>query len=617
MGKSLSFFDRMWVLKKRDQMYFRYLSFLLLLLTSLYAEGNVTATENTNVAEKEEVVLPSKEIHIEGIKAFGLSDLYDALSVEHASWFQFWKDEKPMIKDKLIPTLPAALQSFYDSEGYYDAKFEINETKDLVTVKIDEGEPVRVNDVNVTSDYDLSEIIKFTKGERFTAKKFIATKGKIIEALLKDGYCSYNLDSKAFVDLEKHTVDLRFVLQKGGVCTFGNVTVNGLKTIDPEIVKSRVRAEKGARFSTEAIQETSSAIYGLHSFDSVLINVDRKFYNVVPVDITVQEMHNPYHVEAGAGYDTYVGPRVHVKFTKHNFMGNAQQLSFAIMWSSLEQLARIDFYKPVMFDLFGFDVDFGTSIGYSNLEFDGFREKKAWTKAFMKHESERLKLISGLTMEVIEIDQLDEGVCVLPCDAYNTFLLAYPYIDITYDARDSKLNPKYGYYLSAYSEMGLPTDDASSLYLKTELEARGIYTVADLTMAIVGKIGAIDLESPDIGIPESKKFFAGGAYSNRAYGYREIGVIVSPTEDLINGALSMANLSLELDYPVWGDLYGAVFTDNTMLTDKSYDYTGDIITSAGAGVRYMTPVGPFKLDVAFNVNDPSIYGISFQIGQSF
>jgi translocation and assembly module TamA len=54
-----------------------------------------------------------------------------------------------------------------------------------------------------------------------------------------------------------------------------------------------------------------------------------------------------------------------------------------------------------------------------------------------------------------------------------------------------------------------------------------------------------------------------------------------------------------------------------MLTDDSYDFTGEIITSAGVGVRYMTPVGPFKLDVGMNVQDPSQYGISFQIGQSF
>jgi translocation and assembly module TamA len=74
---------------------------------------------------------------------------------------------------------------------------------------------------------------------------------------------------------------------------------------------------------------------------------------------------------------------------------------------------------------------------------------------------------------------------------------------------------------------------------------------------------------------------------------------------------------LEADYPIWGDLYGAVFTDNTMLTADAYDFSGEIITSAGVGVRYMTPIGPFKLDLGMNVADTSQFGISFQIGQSF
>ncbi len=96
-----------------------------------------------------------------------------------------------------------------------------------------------------------------------------------------------------------------------------------------------------------------------------------------------------------------------------------------------------------------------------------------------------------------------------------------------------------------------------------------------------------------------------------------MGVIFSPTRYGIEGASTMANLSLEMDYPIWGNIYGAVFNDNTMLTINSYDFTGDIISSAGVGVRYMTPIGPIKIDVGMNVRDVSQYGIQFQIGQSF
>jgi len=588
--------------------------FILLLISSTSLWAGLFGDD-----EKKEIVLPTHEIFVEGEKVFEKSDILDALSAEHKSFFQFWKDDKATIKDKLIPTLPQALQSFFDSEGYYDAKFTFKESSDTIHIMVAENEPVKVRDVNISSDYDITPFIEQKKGDIFKAKTFISSKGNIVASLLKDGYCSYELDSKAYVDLDKHVVDLSYIVKKGGVCTFGNVTVTGLETIDPEIIKSRVRAKEGERFSTELVQNTSTAIYSLQSFDSVLIGIDRKFYNVVPVDIHVKEMEKPYHLEAGAGFDTYVGARVHGTIVRHNFMGDAQQLSLKLAWSQQEELAILDFFKPVLFDMYGFDIDLGASGGYSSLDFEGFHEAKVFAKAYLKHESVHFKVISGFAFEAIEISRLNDSVNLLPEDAYNTFLLAYPYIDLTYDGRDSKLNPKYGYFLRAYLEMGIPTDDQSSLYLKSEVEARAIYTVSDLTMAIVGKMGSIEMEDDTYGgIPESKKFFGGGAYSNRAYGFRELGIITSPTEYLTWGAMSMANLSLEFDYPVLGDdLYAAAFTDNTILTAGSYDFSGDIISSAGLGVRYMTPVGPFKLDVGFNVNDPKQYGISFQIGQSF
>jgi len=565
------------------------------------------------------IVLPTHIIEIHGEEYFDESAMYDALGVEYKSMFQFWKDDTATIKDKLLPTLNASLRAFYDSEGFYDASYTIKETNSTVRIDIKENKPVKVRDINISSDYNISALITFEKDEVFQAKKFISIKSEIAEALLKDGYCSYELDTKAYVDLEKHIVDVHYILSKGGVCTFGKVTVTGTKTIDDDVIKSRVRAEEGARFSTQLVKDTSDALYGLKSFDSVLIGVDRKFYNVVPVDITVKEMERPYHFEAGAGFDTYVGARVHSSITKHNFLGDAQELKLQLAWSQLEQLAILSFYRPVLFSISDYYVGIGTKLGYTNLEYDGFQEEKAFFRTYLEHETKRTKLRVGLALEniiITALDNLDPGEELGQAVNEGEFILTYPYVDFTYDARDSKLNPKYGYYFRLYSEVGLADDEGSSLYHKTLLEGRLIYTFGDLTLATVGIVGAIDEQSRN-SLPESKYFFAGGAFSNRAYGFRELGVIISPTEDTIHGAATWANLSFEADYPVWGDLYGAVFTDNTMLTADVYDFSGEIITSAGIGVRYMTPIGPFKLDVGMNVQDTSQYGISFQIGQSF
>ncbi len=566
----------------------------------------------------EEIVLPTHEIHITGQKHFEESDLQDALGVKTPSFFQFWKDDTPRIKDKLIPSLSPSLKSFYDSEGFYDANFTIQETNTTIFVTISENEPVRVRDINISSDYNISSMVTMKKSDIFRAETFIAIKSKIIAQLLKEGYCSYDLDSKAYVDLDLHIVDLRYNLHKGGVCSFGKLTTSGLETIDEHVIESRVKAKEGERYSTDLIQDTSNKLYGLDAFDSVLINVDRKFYNVVPVDITFTEMEKPYHLEAGAGYDTYVGLRVLGEITKHNFMGNAQSLSFKTSWSQREQLIMVSYFKPAFVDIFGYNTDLGGRLGYSNLEFDGFKEEKTFTRAYLQYEERRVTLRAGVALEDIVITKLnlDPGAELSQAVTEGNFPLFYPYVDFIYDARDDKLNPKYGYYLSAYGEFGLSYDEEASVYLKTLFEGRIIHTFSDLTLAAVGKIGIVDV-STENGLPESKYFFGGGSYSNRAYGYRELGVIISPTEDTIHGASTMANLSLEADYPVWGEIYGAVFTDNTMLTDESYNFKGEIITATGVGVRYMTPIGPFKLDVGFNVSDPSQYGISFQIGQSF
>ena len=566
----------------------------------------------------DEIELPTHTIHISGQKAFEEAELYDALSADTKSFFQFWKEDTPRIKDKLIPTLDPTLKSFYDSEGFYDANFTIKETNTAINIKINENLPALVNDINISSNYSIAEYITFQKGERFRAKEFIRIKNEIISVLLKDGYCSYDLDTKAYVDLESHRVDLRYVLKKGDICVFDQTNIKGLKTIDEKIVLSRVVAKEGERFDTRRIEQTYANLYRLDAFDSVIVNSNRKFYNKVPVDIVLSEARKPYHLETGAGYDTYVGARVHGEVTKKNFMGDAQKIKLQISWSQKEELLQLDFFKPAWFDLFGYYLDFGAVAGYSNLEYDGFMEKKEYTRAYLEHEYEKLKLRAGVALENIDIaliDNLADNQALQQAINDGTFLLFYPYFEGIYDARDSKLNPKYGYYLSGYFEYGVPYSDEASAYEKLLIEGRYIHTFGNLTLAGVAKAGVIDQTSNEI--PESKLFFGGGSFSNRAYGFREMGVILSPTEESIEGASSMLNFSFEADYPVWGDFYGAIFTDNTMLTKESYDFSGDFITSAGVGMRYMTPIGPFKVDIGFNVHDPSVYGISFQIGQSF
>ena len=131
----------------------------------------------------------------------------------------------------------------------------------------------------------------------------------------------------------------------------------------------------------------------------------------------------------------------------------------------------------------------------------------------------------------------------------------------------------------------------------------------------MGKVGTVsEIENP---IPASKLFFAGGIDSNRAYGYKRMGVTLSSTTFGKVGGSSMANLSLEANYPLTEDLYAAVFSDNTTLDIESFKLLDNIISSAGIGLRYVTPIGPIKVDFGMNIEDRSQHTLHFQLGQSF
>lgn len=560
--------------------------------------------------EKNEIVF--KSVEIIGNKNIELKAIEDAIDVSRGSIFTFWKDKTPRINSRLIKTLPQTLKSFYDSEGYYDANFMIGENNSSIKILIDEKDPIKTASIGIKSDFDISDFIYNKENSVFRSKEFIESKKQIIDKLLNDGYCSYDLDAKAYIDLEKHRADLVYNLKKGDICTFGETIIKGAEEIGENVILSRVEALKGERFSSRKVKETYQRIEDLEAFDSILVNADRKIYNVVPIDITLQMLENPYYFSGGIGYDSFAGGRVQAQLVKRNFFSNAQRLTLTGKYSMKEKVLDFDFFRPALLYYNKYYLDLGLNAGYSDIEYNGFGEEKEYIKGFLAYQFDRLLIKGGMGIENVDIYDLGT---IDPDITYGTYILNYPFLQVIYDARDDRLNPKNGYYFSGYLEYGMPYNTNSSDYTKFELEGRGVYTYKDITFSTVGKIGTIEEISGFV--PESKLFFGGGMFSNRAYGYNELGTITSPTEFLKSGALSMANLSCEINFPIKNDIYGAVFTDNTMLSSTSYDFNGEIISSAGFGIRYITPVGPLKIDIGSNINDVSQFSIQFQLGQSF
>ncbi|HHH51203.1 MAG TPA: hypothetical protein ENK76_02390, partial [Campylobacterales bacterium] len=525
---------------------------------------------------------------------------------------------------------------YYQKEGFYEANISHKIDNRGIHFFIKENRYIKVKNIEITTDFDIDDLIEIKKGNRFRAELFTNTKSNIKKRLLQKGYCNYDLDTKAYINLKNYSTNIVIKLKKGKICHFGKINISGSGGIDDDVIKSRLNFKAGDRFDIEKIKDSYTALYGLEAFDQINIKenqitnkekmrqqynslsklksfdeiyeeLEKKRSSNIPMDIRYKEIQSKSHSRIGVGYATDLLFQTKYHWEYKNFYGNARKLMFDVLYSQKQKKLENNFLNPAIVVLWDYYLDFQNSAGYrQERDIHNFDEKVAYDRFYLLHQG--TKWFSSVGMGIENRDISND----------KSFFLIYPFMKIVYDLRDSKVNPTKGMYFSHEMEYGLPYSPDSTTYLKYMEELRLIYTQWGITLSGVGRVGAI--EEYQNRLPESKKFFAGGAFSNRAYGYDRIGVISSTKDTNSNeGGYNMANLSLELNLPIYKNLQLGLFSDNTMIGSQQgiWEFTNNIIYSAGFGFRYMTPIGPFKLDFGFNTHKYSENAIHFQIGQSF
>jgi len=582
---------------------------IVLMTFGLYAK--TIDAESGRISNKKEISIINDD------KSMRIKGYLKALNIKSANWYEFWKDKRSLTDTKEIDSIKERLREYLESRGYYNSKISINDNKDIVKVVIHEGKPILVGSVKISSDFNLKRIIKYKKGSKFEASKFIKIKREIKKELMKSGYCNYQIDTKAHVDLVTKRVKLNYIVNKGKICRFGKTKIiSKPDNISKDVVKSRLQYSEGDIFNSEKISKTFDSLNQLDAFGSGTVtpqerDIDAKPSSIVPMEVALSAKEKLNVFKGGVGYSSDVGARVQLFYERKNFMGNARKLTTQLHYSDTKQFVELMLFSPAFVSAGNLYLDLISRAGYSQEKYDTYKENKGYYNIQLGYDRDEISFYTGMGLDNIDIklSQTDPSIVA------GNFLILYPFAKFTYDGRDSKINPKNGYYFSAYTEYGLDYKAGASNYFKYLLEGRLIKTIDDLTLASVGKIGSITSYSG--ALPASKLFYAGGSYSNRAYGDNEIGAVTSTTADSTLGGRTWMNLSLEADYKLYDDIYGALFWDGTMINAKDNDFNGPVISSAGVGIRYETPIGPIKMDVAVNTADTDLYGIHFQIGQSF
>ena len=546
-------------------------------------------------------------ITFEGNRYVASSELEKLIGAKRPSLLAFWREDVATINSILISKLDDVFKLFYKNEGFYEIEIRHTFDKRGVHFFIKENQPIMVGNINIKSNIEILDKIELQENRRFRAKEFTATKKNIRKYLLSLGYCSPSIDTKAYLQLEAYSANINIDINKSDLCFFSDITIETpSKTMKDEVILSRLLFQKGDVFNVDKIKESYESLHALEAFDQLHLDYRLNLYNQRPVKISFKEVEKHRHTRIGVGYATDLKFQLKYYWEYKNFLGDGRKLILDALFSSKQKNIENSFFYPCFISFFDYHLDLENALGYSEEhDLHDFDEKVLYNRIYLSHKSSRWYNSVGFGIERRNISN-DQG-----------FLLLYPFMKVVYDRRDSKLNPKEGIYFSHELEYGLQYSMESTSYLKYLEEFRTIYTLWDITWSAVGRIGSIQIYNNSM--PESKKFFAGGAYSNRAYGYDRIGITASATKDLEEAGFTLANLSLEANFPIYKEFKGAIFNDNTMISENQgiWEFSNRVISSLGFGFRYMTPIGPFKIDMGINMRERTQSAVHFQVGQSF
>jgi translocation and assembly module TamA len=417
----------------------------------------------------------------------------------------------------------------------------------------------------------------------------------------------------AVADMDAAELEVDTRIFAGPYYVFGAPQIEGLERVEADYVRTYQTWEEGEPFDERKLIAFQRALIetGLFNSGTVRAPDEPPEGAATPVIVTLSEGKRRT-VSAGVRFSSDIGPAVRGAFEHRNLFG-ANETIFSEAIVGLEEQSLSTRYTVPQFERPGQDFVAGLSLRHSDN--DAFEETAATLTAGLQRDlTSNWRAGAGGLLEVSETRDANERT---------TFTLAGLPVFSTFDNSDDLLNPTRGTRLRAdftpfvgYASDGnipafLRFDSTASQYVS--LTSDGHYVLAGRA-----RFGSIVTESID-DVPAGRRLYSGGGGSVRGFSERSIGPRDANNDP--TGGLSVLELGAEFRARAWGDLGFVTFLEGGAVNEEAVPTFSDgIELAAGAGLRYFSPVGPIRFDLAFPLN-PRDGDDSFQfyisIGQAF
>ncbi|MDA8170124.1 MAG: outer membrane protein assembly factor BamA, partial [Nitrospiraceae bacterium] len=549
-----------------------------------------------------------KEIDFEGNKAFSAGKLRKTVKSSARGFFSFitksgyYKRADALGDAELVKDL-------YYNNGYIQAtvsepviKFSSDKKWVTVLYRINEGPQFKVSSVEfegnkVYTAAELKKVLKTKVGEPVDRQAIRDEVVALTEKYAEKGYALAGISPEIVPDTAKKTAAVIYHVEEGDIYHIGRIEITGnVKTRDV-VIRREVLLSEGDIFNSQLLKKSYQRINNLNFFENVSLEpqpVPGK--KLVNLDINVKERPTGF-LSVGGGYssiDKLIGM---VDLSQGNLGGRGQYVKLSAELGGSSSLYEFTFKEPW---LFGRKLAFSASVYKQDRQYLDYTRKATGLELGLSKNviNDDTWVSATYTLEQADITDVLATASPEVKDQLGQRLTSSITPGIVRDTRDNYLDPHTGSRNSAsITFAGLGGDNK---FYKLILESAWFLPVSEnTTVSLRGTYGMANgiFGQP---LPLYERFYVGGIYTIRGLGYGEGGPRDSNGEPI--GGKNELVLNADYIFPLLPaiKLKGVVFVDGGTaydgMTPSNFRYT------AGTGIRWISPMGPIRLEWGYNLN---------------
>ncbi len=486
---------------------------------------------------------------------------------------------------------------FLARHGYPDAQVEVGleplEAEEELTITLRViGEPIRVESVSLEGfpeslEFDDTSVLPLAE-EIFQDARMNAASAALTDALQQEGY--YKAEVELVLDRARsRRVHVVFLAKPGSIYAFRETRVRGAPENLQGLAVRTADLRRGVRYSPRRVRDADENLRILNVFGQIRIDLAPVGTDSLDAMITVTE-RDPRLFEAGLGYWTEDRLRVSARWQHRNLFKGGRGFEASAIWSQFTARISAGTWWPALVS------------PRSRLELEAFGSRDT--------EPNYVQRDLGVTLQ---------NRWYLARRSYWTLGVNLSRVDVSSDVADSLEIPEAQGLVTTIGG-GLDLDNTNDPVLPTrgrffrlrfdlspDLVSVSPYTLAEANVVqfrtlkgqtfVSGRM-RLGLASPISGNTEilpNRRFYSGGSTTHRGFGRRKLGPVDINGDPL--GGEAVLELSLDLRFPIWGLLRGAVFMDVGQVWGTVEETRLDEMEVAvGPGIWIKTPVGPVRLD---------------------